>query len=572
MKKDEYFFTYPDFNNIREIMLDTINKYPKNRAFILKDKDGNHSNITFEEFLVEIKNFSTGLFNLGLKNKRIAIVGNNTYMWALSYVTILMSNMIAVPLDKGLEIGELEDSLIRSKADAVIFDEKHKDVITQIKNNGKTNLKEFITDAVDTEFTNIEDLKNKGSELLGKGDKEFENVEIDNDKMSILLFTSGTTSKSKAVMLSQRNVAANIVSMHATEDFRETDVNLAFLPFHHTFGSTALLVLLSAGAANAFPDGLRYVAQNLKEYKVTFFVGVPLLIESIYRKIEKEIEKQGKTKLINVARKVTNVLDKCGIHIKRKVFKQVIDNLGGDLRMIISGAAALDKNVAKFFNEIGIKTIQGYGLTETSPVVCAENCKYIKNVSVGFPMKNVTVEAVNKDEKGIGELRVKGPNVMLGYYENEETTKDILKDGWFYTGDYGYIDPEGFIFITGRKKNMIVLKNGKKIFPEELEELINKIDLVKESMVFGMPKDDDVVVSVKVQYDEEVAQEKYSGKTYEELEKIVWEKIKEINKTLPTYKYVKNMIMTKEDFIKTTTAKIKRFEEFDKIMANQKNK
>jgi long-chain acyl-CoA synthetase len=371
-------------------------------------------------------------------------------------------------------------------------------------------------------------------------------------------------------MLSQRNIASNIVSLHATEDFRETDVNLAFLPFHHTFGSTALLVLLSSGAATAFPDGLRYVAQNLKEYKVTFFIGVPLLIESIYKKVEKEIEKQGKTKLINFARKFTNILDKCGIHIKRKVFKQVIDNLGGDLRMIISGAAGLDKNVSAFFNEIGIKTLQGYGLTETAPVVSAENCKYIKYGSVGFPMKNVTVEIVDKDEQGIGELRVKGPNVMLGYYENEEATKAVLRDGWYYTGDYGYIDPEGFIFITGRKKNMIVLKNGKKIFPEEVEELINKIDLVKESMVFGMPKGDDLLVSVKVQYDEEIAKEKYSNMTSEELEKTIWTKIKEINKTLPTYKYVKNLIMTKDDFIKTTTAKIKRFEEVNKILATYK--
>ena len=570
MKKDEYFFTYPDFNNIREIILDAINKFPKNIAFILKDKEGNHHNKTFEEFFVDIKNLSTGLFNLGLKNKRIAIVGANSYMWALSYVSILMGNMVAVPLDKGLEEGELEDSLIRSEADAIIFDEKHLEVINKIKENGKTNLKFYITNGEADEFINFESLKNDGAKLLEEGNKEFDNVEVDSDKLSVLLFTSGTTSKSKAVMLSQRNIASNIVSMHATEDFRETDVNLAFLPFHHTFGSTALLVLLSAGAASAFPDGLRYVAQNLKEYKVTFFVGVPLLIESIYKKVEKEIEKQGKTKIINIARKVTNVLDKCGIHVKRKIFKPIIDNLGGDLRMIISGAASLDKNVAKFFNEIGIKTIQGYGLTETSPVVCAENCKYIKYGSVGFPMKNVTVEIVDKDEKGIGELRVKGPNVMLGYYKNEEATNTVPKDGWYYTGDYGYIDPEGFIFITGRKKNMIVLKNGKKIFPEELEELVNKIDLVKESMVFGMPKGDDVVVSVKVQYDEEGVKEKYSNMSIDEIKHIIWEKIKEVNKTLPTYKYVKNMLLTKDDFIKTTTAKIKRFEEFDKIMASQK--
>ena len=563
MKKDEYFFTYPDFNNIREIMMYSVAKYPDNTAFKLKDKAGNIYNKTYKEVFSDVKNFATGLYNLGLGNKRIAIIGKNSYLWGLSYLTCLMGDMISVPLDKDLEFGELEESLIRSKADAIVFDEKRTDFMGKIKENGKTNIKYFISEL------EVENIQKDGEKLLKAGSKQFDNVEIDSDKMSILLFTSGTTSKSKAVMLSQRNIASNIVSMHATEDFKDTDVSLALLPFHHTFGSTGMLMLLSSGAAVSFPDGLRYIAQNLKEYKVTFFIGVPLLIESIYKKVQKEIEKQGKTKLIYVARKVTNFLDKIGIHVKRKVFKPIIDNLGGELRFIISGAASLDVNVSKFFNEIGIKTIQGYGLTESSPVLSAENCKYIKYGSVGFPMKNVSLEVVDKDEQGIGEIRAKGPNIMLGYYENEEATNNVFKDGWYYTGDYGYIDSEGFVFITGRKKNMIVLKNGKKIFPEEVEELVNKIDLVKESMVFGMPKGDDVVVSVKVQYDEEIAKEKYSNKSFEELEKILWDKIKEMNKTLPTYKYIKNMLMTKEDFIKTTTAKIKRFEEFNKIMANQ---
>lgn len=383
--------------------------------------------------------------------------------------------------------------------------------------------------------------------------------------MRILLFTSGTTSNSKGVMLTHRNITENIYSMKCVETFLPTDVNLAFLPYHHTFGSTGQLVMLSSGVATAFSDGLRHISENFNEYKVSVFVGVPLLIEAIYEKIEKAIEKQGKTKLMKRAKKVSNFLLKFRIDIRRKLFKKIIDQLGGNMRMIISGAAGLDKDVARGFNELGIRVIQGYGLTETSPVIAAENDKYIKYGSVGFPMKNVTVEIVDKDEKGIGELRVKGPNVMLGYYENEEATKEALKDGWFYTGDLGYIDEEGFIFITGRKKNVIVLKNGKKVFPEELEELVNKIDVVKESMVFGLPKDDDVDVSVKIQYDEEIRKEKYAGQSDEEFEKSVWRQIKEINQEMPKYKYMKHMILTTEDFIKTTTAKIKRFEEMKKI-------
>lgn len=571
MKKDEVFFKYPNFNNIKEILLNSINKNSDCRAFIIKEKDGSYTNITYKKLLNEINYYGTGLFNLGLKGKRVAIVGKNNYLWCLSYITLLMGDIVAVPIDKGLEEDELENSLIRSRADAIIFDEKHIDLMKKIRAKGTTNLKEYITNNSESDFKNYEDIKLKGKEIYESGNKEFENVDIDENKMAVLLFTSGTTSKAKAVMLSQKNIASNIVSMNLVEEFLNTDVNLQFLPLHHMFGSTGLLVMLGAGAATAFPDGLRYIAQNLKEYKVSIFVGVPLLIESIYKKLEQGIEKKGKTKLIKVAKTVTNVLDVCHIKLKRKVFKQVIDELGGDLRMIISGAAPLSKRVAKGFNELGIRLLQGYGLTETSPVISAENYKYIKYGSVGFAMPNVQVEVVEKDNQGIGELRVKGPNVMLGYYENDEATKAVLKDGWFYTGDYGYIDPEGFIFITGRKKNMIVLKNGKKIFPEEVEEIVNKIDLVKESMVFGLPKGDDLLLSVKIQYDEEIAKEKYSGKSEEELEKIVWNKIKEdVNKTLPTYKYIKHMIFTKEEFIKTTTAKIKRYEEINKILSQTK--
>ena len=251
------------------------------------------------------------------------------------------------------------------------------------------------------------------------------------------------------------------------------------------------------------------------------------------------------------------------------MFKSVLDALGGNMRFIISGGAPLDKKVAKGFNELGIDLVQGYGLTETAPVISAENFKKKKSGSIGFPMDNVEVEIVDKDENGIGELRVKGPNVMLGYYENEEETKKVIRDGWFYTGDLGYIDKDGFLFLTGRQKDMIVLKNGKKVFPEELETLINRLDLVKECIVFGMPEENDkndLKLSVKIVYDKDVAKEKYPNASEEELKKIIWEQIKEINKTFPPYKYIKNMILTDEELIKTTTHKVKRQEEIKKIL------
>ena len=378
--------------------------------------------------------------------------------------------------------------------------------------------------------------------------------------MSILLFTSGTTSKSKAVMLNQKGLATNIADMLMVESLYPTDTNIAFLPFHHIFGSTGMLVMLASGVKTVFPDGLRYIKQNLKEYGVSVFVGVPLLVNKMYENIEKEIEKQGKTKLINTATKISNFLLKFNIDIRRKLFKQVLDGLGGKMRLIISGGAPLDKNVSIKFNELGVRLIQGYGLTETSPVISAENDKYIRNGSVGFPMRHLTVEIVNKDKDGIGEVRVKGPNIMMGYYENEEATNKVLKDGWFYTGDLGYIDNDGFLFLTGREKDVIVMKNGKKVFPEELEVLVNNLPEVEECFIYGMAQKgdkNDPMVSVKIVYNKDAI----INRSEDELYDILWNEVKEINKTLPPYKYIKNMIITDEPLIKTTTHKIKRKEE-----------
>lgn len=482
----------------------------------------------------------------------------------MTYVTLLLGGIIAVPFDKGLTNIEIENSILRSKVDAIVYEEKYEEIINKIKKEDKSNLTEFICmDRVEGKKY-IKDIVEQGKTELEKGNKEYVDYKIDDKALATLVFTSGTTSNSKIVMLSQYNIARNISDMQLVEDFRSTDINLAFLPFHHTFGSTGQLIMLSSGITTTFPDGLRYIAQNLKEYHITFFVGVPILIEAIYKKLNEEIERKSKTRMVKIAKIFTNLLLKLGIDIRRKVFKEIIDGLGG-LRFVISGAAALDKKVEKGLNDLGILTVQGYGLTEASPVLCAENYKYRRYGSIGFPMKNVQVRVENKDQNDIGELVFKAPNIMLGYYEDEEATKAVIKDEWFYSGDYGYIDDAGFVYITGRKKNMIVLKNGKKIFPEEIEEHINKIDLVEDCFVFGMPKGDDVVLSVKIKYNEEVAKEKYPELSREELEKNIWEKVKEANKLVPKYKYIKHMIVTDEEFAKTTTNKIKRHEEMKKL-------
>lgn len=563
----ERYFEATEFKNIKEIIYHSADIYADNTAFILKhkkDKTVEYENISYKRLLNEINYLGTKFFDLGFKNKRIAIVGRNSYAWTITHLANLLGGILSIPLDKELQVDELESCLERSKADVVVFDEKYIDNIEEIKKRNNTNLQEYICMSKLENYIDIPSLIQEGKELVDAGNKEYINQEIDSYKMNILLFTSGTTSKSKAVMLSQNNIASNVYAMQLVEGLFPTDVNLAFLPCHHIFGSTELIVMLACGVQTAFPDGLRYVAQNLKEYKVSVFVGVPLLVEAIYKKIEQGIEKQEKTKIVSIAKKISNVLLKFHIDIRKKLFKSIIDELGGHLRFIISGGAPLDKKVAKGFNELGLQVVQGYGLTETSPVIAAENSMKIKYGSIGFPMDNVELEFVNKDEDGIGEIRVKGPNVMLGYYENPEATNEVLKDGWFYTGDLGYMDKEGYLFITGRKKDMIVLKNGKKVFPEEIELLINRLDEVEESMIFGIPdnKDkNDIKLSVKIVYNKDVVSEKYPNATQEELEKVIWDKIKEINKTFPPYKYIKNMILTDKELIKTTTKKIKRNEE-----------
>ena len=522
-----------EYNNIREVLDNAFTNYPDNVAFKLKETNGKqvtYKEIKYKDFQNDINALGTALINLGLKDKRVAIISKNRYEWILSYVSVLNGTGIAVPLDKGLPEEETESSLQRSYAEAIIFANDYMDIMKKFKASG---------------------------------------AKIDDNKISIILFTSGTTSKSKAVMLSHRNIASNISAMNRVEHFLSTDVNMAFLPFHHTFGSTGILIFLNHGCTNVFCDGIRHIQANMKEYKVSIFVCVPLLIESMYKKIDKEIKKQGKDKLIKFVTPISNFLLKFGIDIRRKVFKSVIDNLGGALRAIISGASGLDPKVAKAFNDFGILTIQGYGLTETSPVLAAENENCIRYGSIGFPMPGVTLKIDNQNEQGIGELIAKGPNVMLGYYENEEATNEAIKDGWFHTGDLAKQDKDGYFFITGRKKNVIVLKNGKNIYPEELETLVGKLPYVDECMVFGYPKDDDLVISVKIVYNKDYVKDNIASFTQKQLKQKIWEDIKEINSGLTNYKHMKKLIITDEPMIKTSTAKIKRHEEMSKILAEE---
>lgn len=569
------YFKAKEFDNIKDIIYNSAKEYKDRTAFVIKHIEKgelSYENISYTKLLEDINSLGSAFYSLGLKGKRIAVIGKNRYEWVITYLSSLLGSIVAIPLDKDLQFEELENSLIRSKADAIVFDKKLLGLIQKIENSSKTQIKDFICMEEVNDYICINNLIQKGKEILETGNKEFINNKIEENEMNVMLFTSGTTSKSKAVMLSQKNIASNIYSLQCVEDIRKTDTNIALLPFHHVFGGACLLVMLACGAKTVFTDGLRYIKQNMKEYGVSVFVGVPILTAAMYKAILKKIENKKKKNLVRSLILFSNILLKLHIDIRRKIFKTILDELGGNLRLVITGGAPADIESVKGFYEFGVDILQGYGLSETSPVISAEDYYSRKLGSVGIPMNNLQVKIDNKDENEIGEIKVKGPSVMLGYYEMPELTHEVLKDGWFSTGDLGYIDKKGFLYITGRNKNLIVLKNGKKVFPEELETVLNRIDLINECMVFGMKNEfdeNDVTVSVKIVYNEDAIKENYKDKTEEQLRKIVWDKIKQVNQTFPRYKHVQKLITSHEELIKTTTKKIRRQEELELIMSKE---
>ena len=560
-------------NNFREMVEYSTTNFKENIAYKYKKdytaKKPEYIEKTYEQVGKDVKALSTLLLNKNLEGKRVILIGNNRYEWCISYFAITCGNMVVVPLDKALPDNEIQNLVTRSEAEIAIFDKKYIDIMKKIKEAPNSILNELICmdDVKEEGIENFNDLLTEGQKLLEQNNTQYEKISINPEKMSIMLFTSGTTNEPKAVMLSQKNICSNIQDLASWVQLGTKDTMLSFLPIHHTFECTVTFLFgFYSGATIAFCDGLKYIQKNLAEYKVSVFVAVPLVLETMYKKIQKAINDQGKTKLINTMVKISKLLLKCKIDIRKKVFKQILDNFGGNLRVVFYGSAPMNKDTIIGFNNFGIDLIQGYGLTETSPVVSAESDKEKRPGSIGLALPSLNVKISNPDENGEGEITVKGPSVMLGYYNNEEENKKALKDGWFYTGDYGYIDKDGFIWITGRKKDIIVLRNGKNVYPQEIAFLINKLPYVKESLVYQRERNStDTMLCAKIVYDEDILKETFGEKTEKEYKALIFEDIKEINKTLPVFKHVKSISITTKEFVKTTTQKVKRYEELKNV-------
>lgn len=561
-----------NLKDLKQMINNTRVKFADNIGYTLRDTDGNERNILFKEFADDIDYLGTALISIGLKGKRIAVISENRYEWEVTYLATVNGTGIIVPLDRSLPENEIVSLIERSEVEAVFFSKKYEPAMKKVLDSNFNKVKYLISMDLEKRDGNIfsqKELIELGKELIANGDRNFIDAEIDNKAMSIILFTSGTTSMSKAVMLSHENVCTNLNDITTIFDLTEKDTCLSFLPLHHTFECTVgFLYPVSVGTRIVFCRGLRHIAEDITLNQISVMISVPALFENLYKNVVKGIEKEGKLKKFQFGLKLSSMLMKIGIDRRRKIFKDIHEKLGGKLRLFVAGAAAFDPEIEEKLNALGIETYQGYGATENSPVIAAEHRTCSRSGSVGKLMPSLEGKLVDINENGIGEFVIKGPSVMMGYYNNEDATNEALHDGWLYTGDLGYFDKDDYMFITGRKKNVIVLKNGKNIYPEELEALINKLPGVKESFVFGRPDkndDTDLKLGVKICYDKTIMKNAFSLEDEEEIREKLWKEVKEINKTMPKYKYIKELLLTTEEFEKTTTQKIKRFEEIKKI-------
>ena len=544
-----------EVRDFKEMIERSAQIYKTRTAFKLKNKDGEIYSKTYEEVKNDIYALGTELIENGLTNKRIAVIGKNSYKWAISYLASSIVGVV-VPIDKELHSDDVINFMNVAECECILGDGKNLKTITE--NIEKLNNKKTIF--VDFEKS-FEHYLEAGKTLLEKGNTKFEEIKINPDEMKILLFTSGTTGNAKGVCLSQKNICSNILSIYGIVKVKRSDLFFSILPLHHTYECTiGFLLPLYSGASICYCDGLRYISKNMLEYHPSVILCVPLLLESMYKKIMKSLKKSLPEKYTKDGE---NPIDKLPFILRKIVSRKVKNTLGGRLRVFIVGAAAVNPEIANTFDKLKLNSLQGYGLTECAPLVAGNTDFFKRNDSAGLPIPTVEYKIDNPNQEGVGEIIVKGPNVMLGYYNMPEETEKVLKDGWFHTGDLGKIDENGFLYITGRCKSVIVTKNGKNIYPEEIESYLNESPLISESLVIGTHKenDDETYVNAQIFPNKEAITEYLKGTvpTKEEIKKVISDVIANVNSKIPNYKHIKDFAIRDSEFEKTTTQKVKRY-------------
>lgn len=559
-------------DDIKHMLESSTALYPDNTAFwVKKSRGAEYESISYAKALSDVNALGTAFIGRGLKGKRIAVIGENSYEWSISYLAAVCGTGIIVPLDKELNANELMQLVVNAEVSCVLFDAKFEKIFKEMQASGETVIKLLVNlegENSDNGVVSLKELLKEGQQAVNEGNREFIDAEIDREVLNILLYTSGTTGVSKGVMLCHKNIVEDLMSAPTVLEIRSDDIFFSVLPVHHTYECTCgFLLPLYKGAAIAYCEGLKYITKNLAEIRPTVFMGVPILFENLYRKIWQNVRKQGKESVLKKVIKVNRATKKIGIDLGNVFLKDIRAIFGGRMRLMICGGAAINPETLDGIREFGIMALQGYGLTECSPIGALNPDKAAKSASIGRALPNFDMKVVDINEEGIGEICLKGGNVMLGYYNMPEATAEVLKDGWFYTGDLGYIDSEGYAYITGRKKNVIITKNGKNVYPEEIEYYLSSIPYVLESFVYDRESDDglDTVIVASMRIDEEeVAEALGEGYTDDMVEELLWKEVDKINQTSPYFKKIKRIVFRKAEFEKNTSKKIKRFVEANK--------
>lgn len=569
VKYKESLYEVRDVENLRELIDGSVERFSQRPAFMVKDKTkGKFVSISYKKMQEDIRSLGTSLINLGLRGRKIAVIGENSYYWAISYFAIANGVGVVVPIDRELKEKEVANLLKRAEVSAVIYSKKMKKVMDEVLEDRE--LRKTLTYPIQMDLSDDEDgrislrrLLSHGMDLLDNGDRKYLDVEVDSDALAVLLFTSGTTGLAKGVMLSHRNIVSNTVNMSKYVKIIDGGVGLSVLPMHHTYEMTCHVITgLYQGMSIAICEGLKYIQKNLVEAQVNVMLAVPLIFEMMHKKILSKAKESGKDKTL---RRMMNISRKFKLYnkgnITRRLFSNVHNVTGGKISQFIAGGAAINPQVIEDYEAMGFPIFQGYGMTECSPIIAVNKDRYSKAAAAGLPLPGTEVKIYNPDEKGIGEIICRGPSVMLGYYRDDDATREALRNGWLHTGDYGYFDQDGFLYVSGRKKSVIITKNGKNIFPEEVEFYLTESEYIEEALVHGIDglRNDDVIIKAEIFPNYPLFEKENPEVSEDYIEEKIGEIIEKINDTVPKYKRIKRYYIRKTEFEKTTTKKIKRY-------------